>query len=141
MGLLRQRDGRMTIAQAEELGAEASSLLNYWQRNEKLAQLMQAALREPTELWRHGSRAVRGLGAPLVRMRGYEATPGLWVFDDAPSGIVFLVWSDGYKKHPWKGTSYEAIASAVQEAALPEAYTRLMAYLRSKLPDPGTDEL
>lgn len=131
----------MTIAQAEELGGRASSLLNYWQRSEQLAELMQSALREPAELWRHSSRAVRGLGAPLVRMRGYEATPGLWVFDDSPSGIVFLVWSDGYKKHPWKGTSYEAIASTQQEAELPAAYSRLMDHLRSKLPDPGPDEL
>ena len=34
-----------------------------------------------------------------------------WIFDSAPSGNVFLIWSDGYKKHPWKGTFYEVIAN------------------------------
>ncbi len=79
---------------------------------------------------------VKNLGSPLLRVRDFESTPGLWLFRSDPSGHVFLIWSDGYKKHPWKGTSYEVVVNPDRMDTLAEAFAALVAVLEQYLPQP-----
>lgn len=58
------------------------------------------------------SHSISSWPEPLVRLRNFESSPGLWIIDDDKSGTIFLVFSDMYKKHPSRGTSYEAIFPA-----------------------------
>jgi hypothetical protein len=55
----------------------------------------------------NSSSAIRNLGSPDVIMRGYESSPGAWMFLHQPTSSYLTVFSDGYKKHPSKGTSFE----------------------------------
>ena len=124
---ITMRKGKITVKQAVTLGRKASVVSAYtdiwhgpWER---------LLYTKESILW--GSKWVSKLGAPMVRVRKFESSPGLWVFDSAPSGHVFLVWSDGYKKHPWKGTSYEVIANPDHMDALVPAFEALVAVLES----------
>ncbi len=127
---LVQRTGRLTRKEAEALGEGAQPLMNLGTRVPGVYDVLQRHLLRRDDFSLHGAEACTHLGAPLVRMPAYESTPGLWVFDDTASGIVFLLWSDGYKKHPWKGTSYETRAVPEQLEQLPAAIERLFEYVR-----------
>ena len=50
---------------------------------------------------------VRSWGNPNINMRSYESSPGVWIFDDFPIGIIWYIWTDLHHKYPWKGTSLE----------------------------------
>ncbi len=136
MTAARSRDGliertqRMTRVAARALGEDASPLMNLSAQVPGVQAVLQKNLLRRDDFSLHGSDACRHLGPPLVRMPDYESSPGLWVFDDTRSGIVFLLWSDGYKKHPWKGTSYETLARPEQFGQLPAAIERLFEYVR-----------
>lgn len=119
------RKGKITVKQAIALGQKASPVSNYADiRNGPWHRLLFAR-----ESILHGSKWIQKIGAPLVRVREFESSPGLWVFDSAPSGHVFLVWSDGYKKNPWKGTSYEVIINSKHMDALVPAFEALVTVL------------
>lgn len=79
-----------------------------------------------------GSDIVKPLGKPSVILRQYESSPGIWVFDDTDSGMAFIVCSDGYKKNPWKGTSYYVIGVDGREGQLEDAFNRMTGFLRGK---------
>ncbi len=129
------RKGKITVQQAIALGQKASVVSAYtdiWHGPwERLLYKKESILR--------GSKWVSKMGAPLVRVRKFESSPGLWVFDSAPSGHVFMIWSDGYKKRPWKGTSYEVIANSDHMDTLVPAFEALVAVLESYRTG-GTDE-
>jgi len=72
------------------------------------------------------------LGKPNVIVRDLESAPGLWVFDDEPTGLLFLVWSDCWKKHPWKGTSFEVVDSTRKYHKADEAFRRLVSYFKEQ---------
>lgn len=57
--------------------------------------------------WLGASKITSGEGAPNAKFQEYEGYPGAWVYGDTETGITFVVWSDGWKKHPWKGSSIE----------------------------------
>lgn len=109
MSIIRRHD-KITQKEAEALGSEATSIVNLLRHDKKLADVYQHILDDYESRW-FSSKVVIDLGEPLVKMRKYESSPGLWIFDDTETNITFLIWSDGYKKKPWKGTSYEVIAS------------------------------
>lgn len=71
------------------------------------------------------AEAVAALGRPAAVVRDLEGSPGLWVLDHEPTGVVFLVWSDGHNKKPFRGTSYGAIAPGELESRVPHAYADL----------------
>jgi hypothetical protein len=122
---ITMRKGEITEKQAIALGRKASVVSAYtdiWHGPwERMIYAKESILR--------GSKWVSKLGAPMARVRQLESSPGLWVFDSAPSGHVFLIWSDGYKKHPWKGTFYEVIANPDRMDALVPAFEALVAVL------------
>lgn len=103
--MITQRTGKVTIKYIESLGG--STLLGLSFRTPCLQPLLQNAI--TAELggrkW-SSSDAIKRLGPPNVTMRGYESSPGCWLFDHT-SGITFLIFSDCHRKHPWRGTSYE----------------------------------
>lgn len=76
--------------------------------------------------WLGASEIIAGEGKPNVIVRDYESSPGAWIFDDTDTGIAFVVWSDGWKKHPWKGSSIEYVLGDAAEESLPEAFGRLV---------------
>lgn len=127
-----QRTGRMTVKAAIELGGDADRVINHCISSPGLQETYDTALvGRIAEFSFNGSAAVRGLGEPLVRVREFESSPGLWVFDDASSGVVFLIWSDGYKTKPWKGTSYEVVASPAKLPLLAPAFQRLLDFVEA----------
>lgn len=79
------------------------------------------------------SSIISGCGKPNLICRNYESSPGLWMFDDRESEITFYVWSDGWKKHAWKGASFEFTGN---KAKLPQAYSRLINHLNEKRKEP-----
>lgn len=46
-------------------------------------------------------------GKSNIEMRHYESAPGVWIFEDQKSGVIWFVWTDLHHKHPWKGSSFE----------------------------------
>ena len=133
LGGIKQRTGKITRKDAIELGKKSDTLINFCRNNNKLQKIMSSTFEDPklVHLF-HSSNIIKNLGQPLVTMPQYESSPGLWVFDDEPTGIVFLIWSDGHHKNPWKGTKYEAIVNPSQVKVLDEAFQRLIDYLSSK---------
>jgi hypothetical protein len=85
-----------------------------------------------TELFWNFSSVISKLGSPLVTMPDYESNPGIWIFDDEPTGITFLIWSDCHRANSYKGTSYECITSEKNIAEIGEAFKRLIDYLSIK---------
>ena len=79
-----------------------------------------------------GTEVVKNLGRPKVTMPQYESSPGLWQFDDS-TGIKFLLWSDGHRKHSYKGSSFEVIVSSKNEKYLCSAFKRLLAHIDPQL--------
>lgn len=156
--MITQRAGKLTVAQAKALGSDSSPIINFVYRLHKLQEknaggaglppattsrfvrltvngilaVLEGRPGDPHPFWLISSQVVKGLGEPLVRVREFESSPGLWAFDDAQSKITFLIWSDGYKAKPWKGTSIEAIASSDQLPLLEAALSRLDCHLRLK---------
>lgn len=146
--MIVQRTGKLTVAQAKGLGERASTIINFVYRLEKLEGPGSSAVAQghpstnglyavlqgqPGDIhpfWLSSSQTVKGLGEPLVRVREFESSPGLWVFDDAQSKITFLIWSDGHKAKPWRGTSIEAICTDKQLPELVAAVNRLDEHLR-----------
>lgn len=55
-------------------------------------------------VWIAQGEVVRDLPPPNSIMRGYESTPGVWLFEDT-CGYCWSVWSDGKYKNCFKGTS------------------------------------
>jgi hypothetical protein len=53
-------------------------------------------------------KMVTGLGEPNNANALGHRSMGVWIFEHS-SGITFLVFSDGLRKHPERGTSYEVI--------------------------------
>lgn len=108
--MFKQRTHKMKISDIENL--ETDTLLNimYHRVNgDKTADRYQKDIVSANHLkWGlHGRKAVRHLSKPNVTMMGYENRPGAWVFDHEPTGIVLVMFSDGHRKDPYKGTSYE----------------------------------
>lgn len=134
-----QRIGSWSIAQALELGELASSVLNFGNTEPAVRELCMRIASDPELLTGlYAGAAVHALGAPLVRFRDLESSPGLWVIDDNATSIVFLLWSDGYKARPWKGTYYEAIVPAGRQGDLANAFEQLGATLRGQGPRKAT---
>lgn len=70
------------------------------------------------------------LGPPLVRVRDFESTPGIWIIKDIRSTVEFFIWSDEYKVHPWKGTSIEVYCKEADKGpTLEDAWKRFAQYL------------
>ncbi len=47
-------------------------------------------------------------GKPNNTLRELENSPGVWVFD-FENGITIIMFSDGFRKNRYKGTSYEVV--------------------------------
>lgn len=135
--MITQRTGKWTTQQAVALGAESTPLINLVESHPDLMDVLHDAA---VNFRMHDTRAVKGLGEPLVRVKQFESSPGLWALDDEDSGVIFLIWSDGYKKKPWKGTSVEIVAKPEQRKGLGLAYLRLVEYVTALMPpDPEFD--
>lgn len=94
----------------ESLGSETLTNVINWRYKAPSAQkYMSNLFEEDFELAMllSSSSAIKNLGSPDVIMRGYESSPGAWMFLHQPTNSYLTVFSDGYKKHPSKGTSYE----------------------------------
>jgi hypothetical protein len=113
----------MTVAQAKSLGENATSIPNLYQQGAVIAKAL--ASFNSGGMWNGSVEMIKNLGAPLVRVREYESSPGLWVLDDTESGITFLIWSDGYKKNPWKGTTVEVLVTRNNIQHFPSAVNKL----------------
>jgi hypothetical protein len=136
------RTGKLTGKEALKLGTGAVRLDGLPETRELFDDLMSILFddlkiaspeMQTLDLLGDSQKLVRGLPPPLIRLREFESTPGLWVFDDAISGITFLMWSDGWKVHPWKGTSYEVVLKAGQRSQVRDAAIRFFRYLRKAL--------
>lgn len=69
-------------------------------------------------------------GKPNIEFRNYESSPGVWIFDDTKTGIIWVIWTDLHHKHPWKGTSYEAIVPEyIDDRTLTDAIERMIPIL------------
>ena len=70
---------------------------------------------------------------PLIIVREYESSPGLWMFEDTDTKVIFLLWSDSWKKHPWKGTRYDVIVDHSNINLLENSCDRFVKYFKEKL--------
>ena len=117
---------KITQKQGNELGSNTKTVSSFYhipairKVMKKYIDAMASSRNERTEFFRTHK--------PNIIMRGYESTPGLWIFKDKASGIQFIVWSDLYKKHPWKGTSFE-VTLPTNETELAEAFERLLTFI------------
>lgn len=79
------------------------------------------------------SGIVAPLGPEHIRTR-YEHSPGAWVYHHA-SGIDFVIFSDGWKKKPVRGTSIECVCSAKQLPLAVDALHDMLEHLVRLNPD------
>lgn len=107
--MFTRRHGKMKVSEVENL--ELNTLMNimyHGVEGNTAAQKYNDDITSCNHLkWGlHSSSAVKDLGSPNVTMMQYESRPGAWVFDHS-TGIVLVIFSDGHRKNPSKGTSYE----------------------------------
>ncbi len=110
--MMVQREGKIRIRDIESLNTEPLHNLFYDERFPSLNKIYANMHRNPVRglsSVMYGGNSVAKLGKPNVRMVGYESTPGAWVFDDTETGIIWVIFSDCYKKNHYKGTSHEVI--------------------------------
>ena len=121
--------GKMTRAQALELGGNASNVFSM-QREQKelqstISKFMETDLFWKSDVW------IKKLGKPSTSIPEFESNPGIWVFLDNETGIKFLIWSDCHRKNAYKGTSYESIIPENKTIDLNKSFSRLLEYLNS----------
>jgi hypothetical protein len=126
-----QRTSKMKIAEIESLGTD--TLINVlYHRGDyptTLKQYHYDLASGDQLLWCiNSAEAIRNFGKPNVTMMDYENRPGAWVFDHEPTGIVLVVFSDGHRKDPYKGTSYELanIPNSISDADMLALYKDLI---------------
>lgn len=56
----------------------------------------------------HGSEPGLVYGKPNNTLRECENSPGVWIFDFS-NNVTILMFSDGFRKNHYKGTSYEVV--------------------------------
>lgn len=123
------RDTKLTQKQALDLGSKSVRLDAFPEAQTYFHDLLMLSFTDAQFEWFATASSIKNWPKPLVRVRSLESSPGLWLIDDNLSGIVFLVWSDGYKVHPWKGTSYEVICTPAQKPFIQEATIRLFSFI------------
>lgn len=131
--MIVQREGKVTMKYIETLSNTRNSTvlsnLYYDSRFPSLTRLYTNMYSNPIRGLSsliHGEGSVANFGKPNVRMIGYESTPGVWLFDDTESGIIWMIYSDCHKKNHFKGTSYEVILPAnTTDAQLVQSLTGL----------------
>jgi hypothetical protein len=125
--MLIPRTGKMRVREAKLLAVQSQCIANF--DDPDLLKVRGDLMSDFHRYCNMTNKIVGILGEPLVRVREYESSPGLWVLDDGDTGIVFLVWSDCYKKNAWKGTAIEAIVTDENTAQIADAYRRLSVLL------------
>lgn len=139
--MIKLREGEITVKDAYHLGEYSEPIMNLAvQMDDKERTLFHNLFFNDDTLLLPGSDAVKNIGKPNVIVRDFESSPGLWVLDDEETEITFLIWSDGYKKQPWKGTSYEAILKDGDASHLYKAFERLIDYLCLEDQHPSEDD-
>lgn len=76
---------------------------------------------------------VEKLGTPLIIVREYESSPGLWILKDKEFNITYLIWSDSWKKNPEKGTSVEIIINPENFKDLEKSSEKFLKFILEKL--------
>lgn len=72
-------------------------------------------------------------GKSNIEMRRYESAPGVWIFNDHQTGIVWFVWTDLHHKNAWKGTSFEVkVPEEVTDLEMVDALRRFLLVLQGK---------
>ena len=70
-------------------------------------------------------------GSPNINMMDFESAPGVWIFDDVESDIIWYIWSDLHRKNAWKGTSFEVfVPKTVSGAEMTESLKRFTSFLK-----------
>jgi len=107
--MITRRPGKLTIKEIETLSLSATNLQNlaYSFVFRDTADLMKSYIISSPSIY--GAEPIKRLPRPNVTMKGYESSPGCWVFDDTESKITWIMFSDCYRKSHFKGTSYELI--------------------------------
>lgn len=126
--MIVQRTGKFTRKEAISLGRNSTNVSNLIYNDEQLFKVW-VPLTEKTGFRFYSSDVVRRLGKPLVTLPPFESSPGIWVLDDEETGIIFLIWSDGWKKNPRKGTSYEVICNDDNKKFIAPAFQRMVEFL------------
>ena len=134
-GKINRLPGKLTVAEAKKLGAEAETIINLAVHDGALYKVIRKQFIGANSLegifWA-STKAVKTLGKPNVIVKDYESSPGLWVLDDELTGIRWMIWSDAWKKHPWKGTSYEVIVPKGKIEEVAGALCRLIDHLKGE---------
>lgn len=117
--MIVQREGKVTMKYIEQLSSARNSHvlsnLFYDKRFPSLTRLYTNMYNNPTvglSSILYGEGSVANFGKPNARMIGYESTPGVWVFDDTNTGIIWVIYSDCHKKNHYKGTTHEVVLPA-----------------------------
>ena len=130
-------NNKLTKKKAIRLGESSESLINCGNFNSRIHDVLGESYKNMMDFSIHGADAIKNIGKPITTFRSFESTPGLWILDDTDTKIGFLIWSDGYKKKWWKGTSYEVVFSnesiiaKQQLQVLDQALIRLLDYLKN----------
>jgi hypothetical protein len=95
--------GKLSIKQIEDISYEGGSLIS----DIRYIQLQRDTGYIHTSPSIYGWQIAHKFGKPNCNMKGYESYPGAWVFYDTERNVRWLVFSDGIRKHHFKGTSYE----------------------------------
>jgi hypothetical protein len=119
-----RREGKVTIKAIEAL--DSDSIINMAMRG---SPELDAIFDLINPGWIGSSKITSGEGAPNVILQEYEASPGAWLYDETETGITFVVFSDGWKKDPWKGSSIECVLNGADVSQLHVALGALVRHL------------
>lgn len=101
----KQRQGKFNAAKLHEINS--TPILNLYSKfSEDLVEVLRKF--SAFENGMHGSEPGIVYGKYNSILKEFESSPGVWVFDFSNS-VTLLMFSDGFRKNNYKGTSYEIV--------------------------------
>jgi len=108
--MLVQRTKKLTRKEALQMADKAAHLLNVLMGYELTKWFDGCFKKDMDKYWIFGDVLVKQIPTkPLVHMPDFESNPGVWVYEDTETKVVWMIYSDCHKKNAYKGTSFEPI--------------------------------
>ncbi|NCQ51879.1 hypothetical protein GW796_08295 [archaeon] len=104
MTTFTRRLGKFNFKKLTEVNTTSTINLLYYKGWGKISEILKEF--SALENGMHGYHAGVVYGKPNSILKECENSPGVWVFDFS-NGITLFMFSDGFRKDNYKGTSYE----------------------------------
>lgn len=130
-----QRSGKFNFAKLSDVKTKTISTLAYNSQYPAVARVYNKWAipgKSDSEFSMFSKIPGRVAGKPNSILRQCESSPGIWVYD-FDSSVTIYMFSDGYKKYPYKGTNFEVeLGANVADEDISNALQELYNYLKEE---------